>query len=96
MSAYVYLTASRTITSQPCKLLSIIIVTDGGGPGKVDVYDAHNVDANHKVAPLRCPANQSVQYGWSGLELSRGLYIDIVEKADYVTVEWEPCGGGSS
>lgn len=90
MSAYYYSTTDCLITRKPCKLLSILIITDGGGPGKVDVYDSRGSIAADKVATLRCPANQGIQYHWSGLEMRKGLYIDIVEKADYITVEWEP------
>lgn len=90
MPTYTYLTADRKITDAPCKLLSVLVSTDGGGPGKVEIYDSRNVDATHKVATLLCGGNLSLHFKWSGLELSRGLYVDIVEKADYITVEWEP------
>lgn len=90
MSNYFYSTTDCLISRKPCKLLSIIIVTDGGGPGKVDVYNARGAIEADKAATLRCPANSSTQYRWQGLELEKGLYVDIVEKADYVTVEWLP------
>lgn len=89
MSAYAYLTADRLISNKPCKLMSVIIVTDGGGPGKVDVYDSRGAIAADKAMTLRCPSNQAVQYLFGGLEFTKGLYVDIVEKADFVTVEWE-------
>lgn len=90
MSAYLYIDGDVAVIGRPIKLLSVTITTDGGGPGVVDVYDSRGAIAADKVATLRCPGNQAVQYHWDGLELTKGLYIDIVEKADYVTVEWEP------
>jgi len=92
MSAYVYLTADRVVTDKPCVLHSIVVTTDGSGPGKVVVYDGAGAESAYVVATLLCGANLSKSFHWKGLELSRGLYIDIVEKADYVTVEWEPVG----
>lgn len=90
MSAYAYVTTSQIISDRPCKLLSVIVITDGGGPGKVDIYDAGAINASYKVATLRCSGNAGQQYSWKGLELQRGLYVEMVEKADFVTIEWEP------
>lgn len=92
MHGFTYLTADRKITDHPCDLYSIVVTTDGSGPGKVEVYNAHGAEPGYKVATLLCPANQSVQFNWHGLYLDRGLYVDIVEKADYITVEWKPIG----
>lgn len=92
MSAYVYLTADQLITDKPCLLYSVIVTADESGPGKVEIYDAQGAEAGYKVATLLCSGNLSKSFHWKGLELSRGLYVDIVEKADYVTVEWEPVG----
>lgn len=92
MSAYVYLTADNLVTNLPCILYSVTVTTDGGGPGKVELYDAEGAESAYKFATLLCEGNNSKSFHWKGLELSRGLYVDIVEKADYVTVEWEPVG----
>lgn len=90
MSAYRYLTVDGIVSSRPCKLLSVLVVTDGGGPGKVELYDEVGAVENRKFATLLCSGNDSYHFRWQGLELQRGLYVDFVEKADYVTVEWEP------
>lgn len=90
MSAYVYLTADRLITDRPCILYSALVSTDGGGPGKVEIYDGSGAEEGYKVATLLTAGNNARHFHWKGLELSRGLYVDIVEKADYVTIEWEP------
>jgi hypothetical protein len=94
MSDYEYLTADRKITDKPCILYSVLVTTDGGGPGKVEIYDAAGAVTVQKVATLLCAANLSIHFRWKGLVLTRGLYVDIVEKADYVTVEWEPLPRG--
>lgn len=92
MTAYAYLTESRLITDKPCELISILVATDGGGPGKVVAYDAQGAESGYTVATLLSAGNNSRHFHWKGLELGRGLYIEIVEKADYVTVEWDPVG----
>lgn len=92
MRAVTLLTDDGVVSNLPCVLYSLTITTEGGGPGKVQVYDSSKADAPYRIASLLCSANQSKQFRWEGLPLDRGLYIDIVEKADYVTVEWEPVG----
>lgn len=90
MSAWTYLTVDGIVSTRPCRLLSVVVTTDGGGPGKVELYDERGAVEGQKVATLLCSANQSKVFRWEGLELQRGLFVDFVEKADYVTIEWEP------
>ena len=52
MSAYAYVTANQKITDKPCILYSIIVGNDGTNVGWLDVFDASNVDAAHKVGRL--------------------------------------------
>jgi putative NADPH-quinone reductase len=92
MSAYLYTTGDVVVTSRPCRLLSVLVSTDGGGPGKVVLYDEKSAVAGREVATLLTAGNNARHFHWKGLKLHRGLYVDIVEKADYVTVEWEPAG----
>lgn len=92
MSAYIYLSDDHIVTGQPCKLLSVIVSNTGADNGKVIVYNARSAESGYEVAMLFCGANDAKQYGWQGLELSRGLFVEFVEKADFVTVEWEPVG----
>lgn len=92
MSAYTYLTDDMVVARKPVRLLSVVVTTDGTGPGKVVLYDGRGAETGHEVATLLCGGNLSMCFRWTGLELTRGLYVDIVEKADYVTVEWEPVG----
>lgn len=92
MSAWNYLTVDGIVSGRPCKLLSVVVTTDGTGPGKVILYDERSAVSGREIAVLLCEGNLSHVFRWAGLELTRGLYVDIVEKADYVTVEWEPMG----
>lgn len=89
MSAWRYLTVDGIVATRPCKLLSVVVTTDGSGPGKVVLYDETTAVAGQEVATLLCEGNLSIQFTFLGLELRRGLYVDIVEAADYVTVEFE-------
>ncbi len=94
MSAYRYLTSDAIVSGRACRLLSVVITTDGGGPGKIVLYDERSAVSGREVATLLCSANSSKSFRWSrGLELHRGLFVDFVEKADYATVEWEPAEG---
>ena len=92
MSALTYLTADGVVSTRPCRLYSVVIRTDGGGPGKVELYDGREAFSERKFATLLCGANNAIQFRWLGLEMQHGLYVDFVEKADYVTVEWQPAG----
>lgn len=92
MSAWRYLDVDGVVSTRPCKLFSVVVTTDGSGPGKVELYNEDSAETGQKFATLLCPSNQSKQFHWQGLELLRGLYVDIVEKADYVLVEFELSG----
>lgn len=92
MSAYIYLMSDGLVTDKPCVLYSVLVSTNGSGPGKVEIYNAAGAESGYKVATLLTGGNNARHFHWKRLELSRGLYVDIVEKADYVTVEWEPVG----
>jgi hypothetical protein len=89
MSAWRYLTADQIVSRRPCKLLSVLISTDGAGPGKVEIYDGEEAFSDRKVATLLTAGDNARHFHWRGLELEHGLYVDFVEKADYVTVEFE-------
>lgn len=90
MSAYLYATGNVVVTGRPCLLYSVIVTTDGGGPGKVILYDEKTAVAGREVAIILCPANSTKRVQFKGLELHRGLYMELVEKADYITIEWGP------
>lgn len=89
MSAWRYMAVDGVVCTRPCRLLSVLVATDGGGPGKVEIYDGREAFSERKIATLLTGGNNSRHFHWKGLELQHGLYMDIVEKADYVTVEFE-------
>jgi len=90
MSTPTLLTNDGAVSDFPCYLCSLTITTEGGGPGKVQVYDGSGPETAYLKMSLLCPSNETVQFRWEGLYFDRGLYLDFVEKADYVLVEWEP------
>ncbi len=92
MSAYVYITSDQLVTDKPCVLYSILLVNDGLNEGHVDIYDGAGAEAGYMVARCYVGAKTAHKYNWKGLELSRGLYIDVDDKTDKVTVEWDPVG----
>lgn len=89
MSAYTYVVTDQLITRKPCKLLSLTVSTQGGGPGIVKAYNSRGAVSADLAVNVLCPANQSKQFAFHGLEFGKGLFVEIVEKADYVTVEWK-------
>lgn len=89
MSAYTRLTNDGIVSTRPCRLYSVLVCTDGGGPGKVELYDGREAFSEQKVVTLLTPGNDAKQFHWRGLEMQQGLYVDFVEKADHVLVEWE-------
>ena len=92
MSAYHYTTTDVLISSKPCILYSVIVHNDGANEGVVDIYDGQGAESAHKVARLMCDGSSCQQFGWKGLRLTRGLYVDIVERAESAVIEWEPLG----
>jgi len=90
MTSWTYLTRDQVITARPCLVLSVTITTQADGPGEIVLYDERSAVAGQELAHLLCPSGQTVQFRWYGLRTQRGLYVDIVALADYVTVEWEP------
>jgi hypothetical protein len=92
MSVYTYVVSDQRITEEACVLHSILLTNQGSNEGEVVIYDGSGAEAAYKVAAVRVGTKESKQYHWKGLELSRGLYIDMDDKTDMVTVEWEPVG----
>lgn len=90
MSAYSYVLTDQVISRKPCKLLAVTLTNTGSNEGTVVIYDGRSAESIHKVATLMVGAKQSKHYRWSGLELTRGLFVDIDDKTDMVTIEWAP------
>lgn len=90
MSSFTYLTVDGIVSTRPCKLLSVILSQEASGTGEVRLYDERSAEGSRLFATLLLNGDGSCQFRWEGLELQRGLYVDIYNKVDYVTVEWEP------
>jgi hypothetical protein len=92
MSVYSYVVSDERISEEACILHSVLLTNQGGNEGEVVIYDGSGAEAAYKVATVKVGAKESKQYHWKGLRLSRGLFVDIDDKTDMVTVEWEPIG----
>lgn len=90
MSIYTNLTNDSVVSTRPCKLLSITMTNFGSGDGRVDIYNERSAVASQKVVTLTQGSNDTIQFRWEGLEFDRGLYVNIVERTDDLTIEWEP------
>lgn len=90
MSAYTYVERDTIICPRPCLLYSVNIYNVGSDKGKVRIYDGKDASSGRLIATLTCPAESSQLHRFHGIECKRGLYLDIVEKAEEATVEWEP------
>lgn len=89
MSVYSYSTTDILITSKPCKLYSIVLTNTGANDGTVVLYDGQAANLDRVVATVMVGRESTEQFSWKGLKLSRGLYVNLDDKTDMVTVEWE-------
>lgn len=96
MTVYTYSTTDILITSKPCKLYSIVLTNTGANEGTVILYDGQAANSDRVIATVMVGRESSRQHNWKGLKLSRGLYVNLDDKTDMVTVEWEHCGDGTS
>jgi len=92
MPAYTYVVSDQRISEEACILYSVLLTNQGANEGEVVIYDGSGPEPAYKVATVKVGVKESKQYRWKGLSLSRGLYVDIDDKTDMVTVEWEPVG----
>ena len=90
MSAYTFIERDTIICPRPCKVYSVIVYNVGADEGKVALYDGTDSSSGRFITHLTCPAKRTEQYRFNGLECQRGLFVDFVEKAEEVMVEWEP------
>jgi hypothetical protein len=90
MSAYVYLTADQLITTLPCRLYSVTVTPDAAAVADVVLYDGEGAETGHEIATLRTASGATLQARYEGLQLSRGLYVDIGSNVTCCVVEWEP------
>lgn len=92
MSAYIYLTADRLVTDQPCVLLSVVVTPDAQSSGDVTLYNGQGAEVGHEIVKLTTGSGETLQVCFRGLELSRGLYVDVGSNVTCCVVEWSPVG----
>jgi len=90
MSLYFHTTVNAVVATDPCKLLSIILSQEATGTGTVRVYDEQSAQSPQLVLELYVANDDSKQFRFEGLEMQRGIYVEIYSGVDHVTVEWEP------
>lgn len=90
MPAYTQVENDVLVSRKPCLLYSITCTNTGSNEARVDVFDSRTANAPDRVLTLLCGAKETKQFSWKGLELTRGLFVDNVEKIEYITIEWEP------
>lgn len=92
MAQYTYLTTDGIVSTQPCKVLSVLISQESSGTGEVRLFDARTPETDRRIGVLHQDGDGSFQAHWDGLETRWGLYIEIYSRVDHVTVEWESIG----
>ena len=84
------LTATRTITEQPCWLLGLVLTPSVAG-AQVAVYNAHNADAEELVDTFEGPANASLPIVFAApLPFSRGLHVTLDGNVTSALIIWAP------
>lgn len=94
MSAYTYLTVDNIVSGRPCRLLSVVLTASSGGAATVVLYDEQSAVAGREVIAASAVTSDTVQVEFDGLELTRGLYVDVGSNVTGVTIEWEPMATG--
>lgn len=92
MSDGEYLTADNVISTLPCVLLSVIVTGDSQAIGTVTLYNGQDAETGYEIATLKSPSGGTLQVRFRGLELSRGLYVDVDANTTCCVVEWLPVG----
>lgn len=90
MSNREWITADRRVASVPCEIVSLTIVSDGGGVPDATIYDGFN-DDGEVVCTARTVQNESrsIDCG-DGLTISTGIYVDIGSNVEGVLLTWVP------
>ena len=92
MSAYAYLTADNLISTKPCVILSVTVTPDSQSVADVTLYDGEGAESGYEILAIRTASGCTNQVRFRGLELSRGLYVDIGSNVTCCIVEWSPIG----
>jgi len=92
MSDFEYLAADNLISTKPCLLYSVTVTPESQGVGDVTLYDGQGAESGYEIGTLRTASGATLQVRFKGLELSRGLYVDIGSNVTCCVVEWSPIG----
>lgn len=92
MSDGEYLTADNVISTLPCVLLSVTVTPDSQGVGDVTLYDGQGAETGYEILTIRTASGCTNQVRFRGLELTRGLYVDIGSNVTCCVIEWLPVG----
>lgn len=92
MSAYLSTATDVVVTDEPCKLYSVVLTPSAGAVGDVTLYNGSGAESGYEITTLRTASGKTEQVRWRGLELNRGLYVDVGSNVTLLTVEWDPVG----
>ena len=88
--ATVYTTADRLICNTPCFLLSVLATGYDDDNGEIKIYDGQGAIGNPKYH-VRTAARVSFFLDFSvPVYFAQGMYLDIVDKCDAVTIQYLP------
>lgn len=92
MSAFTQTTVDGIVVAKPCVLYSVVLTASVAGVADVLVYEGQDTSSGRLVIVVKTAASTTAQVRWNGLELGRGLYLDLGSNVASVTVEYEVSG----
>jgi len=85
-----YFTADRLLCNTPCFLFSVLATGYHDDNGEIKLYDGQGAIGNPKYH-IRTAARVSFFVAFNPpVYFSKGLYVDLVDKMDAVTVQYLP------
>lgn len=82
-------TADQLAVGGPGVLHRVILLVSTTG-GDVTIYDGLDASSGRLIATLKGTANVSLPVDFGGLQLDRGLFIDIGSNVSEVTAVFDP------
>ena len=86
MVAYRHTVRDVVVSSKPCTLHAVNLVYSGSAEARVRIYDGTDPKSGSLVVTLDCPSKASTMVDMHNLHCPRGIYVDIVERVEEVTV----------
>ena len=85
-----YFTADRLLCNTPCFVFSVLATGYKDDNGEIKVYDGQSASGNPKYH-IRTAARVSFFVAFNPpVYFAKGLYVDITDKCDAVTVQYLP------